>query len=40
MKQYLNEIKSYLKDFINYRKKTDRLKIQLTIAINLIARDW
>ena len=37
IKEYLNEIKPYLKEIINNIKKSDTLKIQLTIAINLIS---
>ena len=32
--QYLNKIRSYLKDIINNLKKSDTCKIQLKIAIN------
>ena len=35
MKQYLNEIKPYMKEIINNLKKPDTWKIQLTIVINL-----
>ena len=34
IKEYLNEIKPYLKDIINNLKKSDAWKIQLTISIN------
>ena len=32
--EYLNEIKSYLKNIINYLKISDSWKIQFTITIN------
>ena len=32
MKDYLDEIKAYLKDIVNNIKNSDTLKIQLTIA--------
>ena len=34
MKKYLNKTRPYLKDIINYVKKSDTWKIQLTIANN------
>ena len=36
IKDYLDEIKSYLKDIINNHKKSVRVKTQLMIAINLM----
>lgn len=36
IKDYLDEIKSYLKDIINNPKKSVRFKTQLMIAINLM----
>ena len=36
MKEYLNEIKPYLKD-VTYLQKSDRWKVQSTIAINFIS---
>ena len=36
-KEYLNKIRSYLKDIINNLKKSDSWKIPLTIAINFIS---
>ena len=35
--EYLNNIRAYLKDFINHLKKSDTWKIQLTIAINFMS---
>ena len=35
--EYLNEIRPYLKDIINKLKKSDRWKVQLTIANNVIS---
>ena len=35
--EYLNKIRSYLKDIINNLKKSDTWKIQLTIANNFIS---
>ena len=37
VEEYLNKIKSYLKDVINDLKKSDTCKIQLTIEINFIS---
>ena len=37
MEEYLNKIKSYLKDIINDLKKPNMWKIQLRIAINFIS---
>ena len=34
MKKYLNKTRPYLKDIINYVKKSDTWKIQVTIANN------
>ena len=34
MKKYLNKTRPYLKDIINYVKKSDTWKIQLTTANN------
>ena len=36
IKEYLDEIKPYLKNIINNLNKSDTQKIQLTIAINFI----
>ena len=36
IKEYLDEIKPYLKNIINNLSKSDTHKIQLTIAINFI----
>ena len=35
--EYLNKIRTYLKDIINSLKKSDMWKIQLTIANNFIS---
>ena len=35
--EYLNKIRPYLEGIINYLKKSDTWKIQLTITINLIS---
>ena len=35
--EYLNKIRSYLKDIISHLKKSDTWEIQLTIAINFIS---
>ena len=37
VEKHLNKIKPYLKDIINNLKKSDTLKIQLTITINSIS---
>ena len=37
IKEYLDEIKPYLKDIINSLKKSDTRKIQLTMGINFIS---
>ena len=37
IKEYLDEIKPYLKDIINNLKKSDTWKIELTITINFIS---
>ena len=37
LKKYLNKIRPYLKDIINYLKKSGTWKIQLTIANNFIS---
>ena len=37
IKEYLDQIKPYLKEIINNLRKSDTLKIQLTIAINSIS---
>ena len=37
IEEYLNKIKTYLKDIINDLKKSDSWKIQLTIIINFIS---
>ena len=37
VEKHLNKIKPYLKDIINNLKKSDMLKIQLTITINSIS---
>ena len=37
IKEYLDNIKPYLKDFIYNLKKSDTWKIQLTIAINFVS---
>ena len=36
IKQYPDELKPHLKDYINNIKKCDTWKIQLTVAINFI----
>ena len=36
VEEYLNKIRPYLKDIINNLKKSDKCKIQLTIANNFI----
>ena len=36
VKKYLNEIRPYLKDIINNLKKSDTMKIQLTIGVKFI----
>ena len=36
-KEYLNEIKTYLRDIIITLKKFDTCKLQLTIAVNFIS---
>ena len=37
VEEYLNKIRSYLKDIINNLKKSDTWEIQLTIANNFIS---
>ena len=37
VKEYLNNIRPYLKDVVNNLKKSDTWKIQLTIAVNFIS---
>ena len=37
VEEYLNKIRPYLKDIINYLKKSDTRKIKLTIAINFVS---
>ena len=37
VKEYLNEIKPYLKDIVNNLKKSDMWKIQLIVVINFIS---
>ena len=37
IREYLNNIRPYLKDIINDLKKSDTWKIQLAIAINFIS---
>ena len=37
LEEYLNKIRSYLKDIINNLKKSDTWKIQIIIAINFIS---
>ena len=37
IEEYLNKIRTYLKDAINDLKKSDMWEIQLTIAINFIS---
>ena len=37
IEEYLNKIRTYLKDVINDLKKSDMWEIQLTIAINFIS---
>ena len=36
-KEYLDEVKPYLKDIINNLKASDRCKIELTTAINFVS---
>ena len=37
VKEYLDEIKPYLKDIINNLKSSDTFKIELTTAINFVS---
>ena len=37
MQEYLNKTRPYLKDIISNLKKSDKWKIQVTIAINFIS---
>ena len=37
LEQYLNKIRPYFRDIINYLKKSDTQKIQLTITVNFIS---
>ena len=37
LEEYLNKIRSYLKDIINNLKKSDKQKIQLAISVNFIS---
>ena len=37
LEEYLNKIRSYLKDIINNLKKSDKQKIQLAISVNSIS---
>ena len=37
VEEYLNKIRPYLKDVINDLKKSDTLKIQLTVKVNFLS---